>query len=55
MNTEDKALMERLGVTAESKTIFRFDGHKYERLSDALNYAKTKPRPPLQPKIQHEN
>ena len=54
MNSEDKALMERLGITAQSKTIFHFAGHRYERLSDAVNYAKTRPRP-TEPKVQHES
>ncbi len=55
MNSEDKALMEKYGIAAEAKTIFHFAGHRYERLSDAVNYAKTRPRPTLQPKIEHEN
>ena len=55
MNSDDKALMEKFGITTESKTIFYFGGHRYERLSDAVNYAKQGPRPALQPKIQHEN
>ena len=55
MNSEDKALIEKFGITSELKTIFHFDGHRYERLSDAVNYAKTRPRPRLQPKIEHEN
>ena len=55
MNSEDKALMEKFGITVETKTIFHFGGHRYERLSDAVNYAKTKSRLALQPKIEHEN
>ena len=55
MNSDDKALMEKFGITAESKTIFHFAGHKYERLADAVNYAKTRPRSAENPKIQHEN
>ena len=55
MNSNDKALMEKFGITAEVKTIFHFDGQKYERLSDAVNYAKTRPRSAAKPKIQHEN
>ena len=55
MNSDEKALMEKFGITAELKTIFHFDGHKYERLSDAVNYAKTRPRSAVKPKIQHEN
>lgn len=55
MNSDDKKLMEQFGITAESKTIFHFDGHRYERLSDAINYAKTRAHPVLKSKIQHEN
>ena len=55
MNSDDKKLMEQLGITAESKTIFHFDGYRYERLSDAINYAKIKAHRVLKPKIQHEN
>ena len=55
MNSDDKKLMEEFGITAESKTIFHFDGHRYERLSDAVNYAKTRTQPELTAKMQHEN
>ena len=55
MNSDDKKLMEEFGITAEAKTVFHYDGHRYERLSDALNYAKTRTRSVLKPKIQHES
>lgn len=55
MNSEDKALMEKFGITVETKTIFHFAGHRYERLSDAVNYAKTRQFEASSPKIQHEN
>lgn len=55
MTSDEKKLMEEFGITAESKTIFHFDGHRYERLSDAVNYAKTKARPRQKPDIQHEH
>ena len=55
MKSEDKALVEKFGITAETKTIYHFDGHRYERLNDAVNYAKKKASAALQPKIQHEN
>ena len=55
MNSDDKKLMEEFGITAEAKTIFHFDGHRYERLSDAVNYAKKRKRPVPEPGIQHEN
>ena len=54
MTSDEKKLMEEYGITAESKTIFHFDGHRYERLSDAVNYAKTKACPGLERDIQDE-
>lgn len=39
MTEEDKA-MERYGITRQTNTTFHFAGHKYQRLEDALNYAK---------------
>jgi hypothetical protein len=53
MNTEDKALMEKFGITAEVKTIFHFGGYRYERLNDAVNYAKKAASG--DPKRQHED
>lgn len=41
MTNEEKHAMERYGITSEEKTIFYFEGYKYDRLSDAVNYAKT--------------
>ena len=55
MDIDEKNLMEELGITAESKTIFHFDGYRYDRLIDAINYAKARPRPAQNQKIQHEN
>jgi hypothetical protein len=40
MTDEEKQTMQQYGITHETKTIFHFEGHKYERLSDAINYAK---------------
>ncbi len=37
---EEQQTMARYGITAETKTIYQFAGHKYARLSDATNYAK---------------
>ena len=55
MNSEDRALMEKFGIAAETKTIFHFDGHRYERLNDAVNYAKQKKLAVSDPDLQHEN
>jgi hypothetical protein len=40
MNEEEKELMERYGITVEQKTVYSYKGYRYERLKDALNYAK---------------
>ena len=40
MTEEEKELMQRFGITVEQKSVYTYKGHKYERLKDALNYAK---------------
>jgi hypothetical protein len=42
MTEEDQKLMEMYEITFEKKTVYYFfyKGYKYEKLSDALNYAK---------------
>ena len=40
MNEVDKSLMEYYGITAIQSTVFVYLGRKYDRLQDALNYAK---------------
>jgi hypothetical protein len=41
MTEEDLKLMEKYGVTFEKKVVFKFfyKDYKYDKLSDALNYA----------------
>lgn len=46
MDKQDEELMTRHGITAETKTLYRYDGHRYERLADAVNYARTRKAPP---------
>jgi len=41
MTDEDKRVMEEFGITSETKMVFHFEGHRYDRLSDAVNYAKS--------------
>lgn len=38
--TDDEALMARLAITAEAKTIYHYAGFRYERLEDAVRYAE---------------
>lgn len=40
MTGEEKQLMDQFEITYETKTIFNFRGYRYERLNDALTYAK---------------
>jgi len=40
MDEHDKELMAQYGITAETKLLFHYDGHRYEKLADAVNYAK---------------
>ncbi len=40
MSEDDKAVMEKYGITYEQRTVFFWKDHKYERLADAVNYAK---------------
>lgn len=40
MSEEDKKVMEKYGITHEQRTVFFWKDYKYERLVDAVNYAK---------------
>jgi hypothetical protein len=40
LTNEEQQVMEQYGITSEMKTIFHFQGHKYERLDDAPSYAR---------------
>lgn len=40
MSEDDKTLMDKHGITCETKTIFHLQGHSYARLDDAIKYAK---------------
>ena len=40
MTEEEKELTNRYGITVEQQSVHHHKGHKYERLKDALNYAK---------------
>jgi hypothetical protein len=45
MNDHEERLMSQYGITAETKAVFRYDGYRYERLVDAVNYARTQQAP----------
>lgn len=40
MNNDDKALMEKYGITCETKMIYAYKQHRYDNLQDALRYAE---------------
>lgn len=40
MNEEDKALMAQYDITSESKIVYSYKQHCYEKLSDAVNFSK---------------
>ena len=41
MDPDDERLMDEYRITAETKLVFHYDGRRYERLADAVNYART--------------
>jgi hypothetical protein len=40
MNEQDKKLMAEYGITSTVKKVYRYKEHRYDRLSDALSYAR---------------
>jgi len=40
MNEDERKLMLEYGITTETRSVFLFQGYRYERLSDAVNYAR---------------
>ena len=42
MNDEEMQLMEKYGITSETKMLFHFQGHRYDRLDDAIKYAESR-------------
>ena len=37
---EELKLITQFGITHEQKTVYFYQGHKYDKLSDAIRYAK---------------
>ena len=37
---EEQKLMTRYGITRESRTVFRYANYTYDRLEDAVNFAR---------------
>ena len=44
MSEQDKMLMAEFGITSTVKKVYRYKEYRYERLSDALSYARTDTR-----------
>ena len=40
MSEDDKVLMAQYGITAETVTIYSYKEHRYDKLQDAVNFAK---------------
>ena len=41
MSEQDKKLMAEYGITSTVKKVYRYKEYRYDRLSDALSYART--------------
>jgi hypothetical protein len=37
---EQQELMSQYGITRETKSVYYFQGYKYDRLADAIRYAR---------------
>lgn len=47
MTDDETRIMQAHGITCEVRQTFHFQGHRYDRLSDAVNYAQLQQRPPV--------
>ena len=45
MDEHDTSLMTEYGIMGETMVLFHFDGYRYERLADAVNYARLQQTP----------
>ncbi|MGD8642473.1 MAG: hypothetical protein PVG89_17690 [Gammaproteobacteria bacterium] len=45
MSEDDKALMAQYGITSEPKLVFCYKEHRYDKLQDAVNFAKLEKKP----------
>ena len=41
MSEQDTMLMAEYGITSTVKKVYQYKDYRYDRLSDALNYART--------------
>jgi len=40
MSEEEEKYMEKFGITSEKKSVYYYNGNKYDDLKSAINYAK---------------
>ncbi|MCW8876910.1 MAG: hypothetical protein OQJ89_16590 [Kangiellaceae bacterium] len=40
MKTNDKSMIEKYGITCEQKSIYKYKAYRYDKLLDAINFAK---------------
>ena len=45
MSEDDKVLMAQYGITAETITIYSYKEHRYDKLQDAVNFARLDTKP----------
>ena len=45
MSEDDKALMAQYGITSEPKLIYSYKEHRYDKLQDAINFARLDTKP----------
>ena len=45
MSEDDKALRTQYGITSEPKMVFYYKEHRYDKLQDAVNFAKLEKKP----------
>jgi hypothetical protein len=55
MEEHDERLMAQYGITAETRVLFHYDGYRYERLADAVNYARTQQASPTKDGTSHDS
>ena len=39
MSQDEKAILEKYKITTEQKTVYVYEGYKYDNFKDAMNYA----------------
>jgi len=45
MSQDDKVMMAEYGITAKTITIYSYKEHRYDKLQDAVNFARLDTKP----------